>query len=142
VIVGVRPSLLMQGITVLLGNDLAGGRVLQSPQVTEVPQMRCHDVTKQTQELFPACAVTRAMAQAGSSPIALPEQDDVHTLHNTGDTDLSISDMFLGRAAADVPTSSSDLENYKVNEGEVNNVLSRQELIREQKRYCLLVGMQ
>ena len=134
VIVGVRPSLPVQGITVLLGNDLAGGRVLQSPQVTVVPQMRCDDVTKQTQELFPACAVTRAMARARSSPIATSKQDNVHTLHNTGDTDLSISDMSLGRAAADVPTSSSDSENPKVNEGEVNNVLSWQELIREQKR--------
>ena len=115
VIVGVRPSLPVQGITVLLGNDLAGGRVLQSPQVTVVPQMRCDDVTKQTQELFPACAVTRAMARARSSPIASSEQDNVHTLHNTGDTDLSILDMSLGCAAADVPTSSSDLENPKVN---------------------------
>ena len=45
-IVGVRSSLPLQGITVLLGNDLAGGRVLQSPRVSEVQQMRCDDVTR------------------------------------------------------------------------------------------------
>ena len=39
VIVGVRPSLSVQGITVLLGNDLAVGRVLQSPRMSKVPQM-------------------------------------------------------------------------------------------------------
>ena len=31
VIVGVRPSLPVQGITVILGSDLAGGRVVESP---------------------------------------------------------------------------------------------------------------
>ena len=134
VIVGVRPSLPVQEITVLLGNDLAGGRVLQSPRVTEVLQMRCDDVTKKTEELFPACAVTRAMTRARSSPIASSEQDEVHVLHNTEDTDLSISDTFLGHAAADVQASSSDAVCLEVNEGEVDNVLSRQDLIREQKR--------
>jgi len=34
VVVGVRPFLPVQGIKVLLGNDLAGGRVVESPQVS------------------------------------------------------------------------------------------------------------
>jgi len=39
-VVGVRPSYLVQGITVLLGNDLAGERVIESPRVSEELQMK------------------------------------------------------------------------------------------------------
>ena len=54
----------------ILGNDPGGGR-------SEVLQMQCDDLAgKQISELFPACAVTRAMARARSSPTYSPEQDE------------------------------------------------------------------
>ena len=63
VVIGVRSSLPVRGITVLLGNDLAGGRVIANPKVSDKLQMLTDDdgTTKHLSELFPACAVTRAM---------------------------------------------------------------------------------
>ena len=62
-VIGVRSSLPVKGITVLLGNYLAGGRVVANPKVSDKPQMLTDDdgTTKHLSELFPACAVTRAM---------------------------------------------------------------------------------
>jgi len=131
VIVGVRPSLLVQGITVLLGNDLAGGRIIESPRVSEELQMKCDEV-EQIPELFPVCAVTQAMARARSSPTSPPEQDDIHIPGNSEDQPLSLSDTFLGKSSIDTPTLSSSA-NPLANEVEVSNVLSRQDLIREQE---------
>ena len=54
-VIGVRPSLPVQGITVLLGNDLAGRRVIESSQVSEEPQMKCD---KLEQIPFPLCCDT------------------------------------------------------------------------------------
>ena len=61
VIIGVVPSLPMKGITLLLGNDLAGGQVT----VTKKPVLV--DETERLEDefpgIFPACVVTRAQAR-------------------------------------------------------------------------------
>ena len=57
-------------------NDLAGGRVVESPQASAVSQMKYNEV--RNSELFLACAVTRAIVQAKSSPKFSLEQDKVH----------------------------------------------------------------
>lgn len=61
--VGIRTSLPVKGITLILGNDLAGGKVLPAPEVTDVPQV-CPmvDVADLHPEVFSACAVTRAQS--------------------------------------------------------------------------------
>jgi len=121
----------VRGITVLLGNDLAGGRVIESPRVSEVPQMKFDKVSeKQISELFPACAVTRAMARARSSPKSPPEQKEVHPSEQ-----LNLPDTFLRHSSVYPPTSdiSDNLQLHEVNKVEVNNVLSRQDLIRAQE---------
>ena len=63
--VGLRPCLPVKGISLILGNDLAGYKVVVNPQVLEIP---CKDTKweqgKQFEGLFPSCAVTRAMAKA------------------------------------------------------------------------------
>jgi len=125
VVVGVRPSLLVQG-----RNDLAGGRI-ESPRVSEELQMKCDEV-EQIPELFLVCAVTRAMARASSSPTSPPEQDDIHTPGNSEDQPLSLSDTFLGQSSIDTPTFNSSA-NPQANEVEDSNVLSQQDLIREQE---------
>ena len=62
VIVGVRSTLPVQGVSLLLGNDLAGGKVVADPIV-------CEKITTdvafddENDDLYPACAVTRAMAK-------------------------------------------------------------------------------
>ena len=64
VIVGIRPTLPIQGISLILGNDLAGGKVTPEPQVinntTEL--LNLAPVKDGPTETFPACVVTRAAA--------------------------------------------------------------------------------
>ena len=62
VIVGVRPELPVKGVSMLLGNDLAGGKVLPQPIVTRDPCMET-DNDDESSVVFPACAVTRSMTR-------------------------------------------------------------------------------
>lgn len=65
VVVGVRPSLPLEGVSFVLGNDLAGGRILSSPVVTPVPLVRCPDERMQKYPgVFRACVVMRACPNA------------------------------------------------------------------------------
>ena len=82
VAVGVRPSLPFKGVHLQLGNDLAGDKVVVNPLLTNIP---CIDqppdpIEQEIPDLYPSCAVTRAMAKK-------PKQND-------GDIDLT--DTFLG----------------------------------------------
>ncbi|KAJ8050688.1 Zinc transporter ZIP12 [Holothuria leucospilota] len=65
VIVGVRPTLPVKGVSLLLGNDLAGGKVVASAILTDKPcdYNNTEQLEKEFPNLFPACAVTRAMSQ-------------------------------------------------------------------------------
>ena len=59
VIVGVRPELPVKGVSILLGNDLADGKVLPEPIVTHEPCTETNYVENSV--VFPACAVTRSI---------------------------------------------------------------------------------
>ena len=61
VTVGVRPELPVKGVSMLLGNDLAGGKVLPEPIVTPKPCIETDDY--ENSAVFPACAVTRSMTR-------------------------------------------------------------------------------
>ena len=65
VAVGFRPSLAFKGIHLLLGNDLEGDKVVVNPLLTSTP---CVDqppdpIEQEIPDLYPSCAVTRAMAK-------------------------------------------------------------------------------
>ena len=62
VTVGVRPELPIKGVSMLLGNDLAGGKVLPQPIVTRDPCTEA-DTDDESSVVFPACAVTRSMTR-------------------------------------------------------------------------------
>ena len=69
VVVGARPSLPVQGISLLLGNDLAGSKVIPGLAVDNNPELT-KDVDKLDSlipGLFLACAVTRAAARRTAS---------------------------------------------------------------------------
>lgn len=72
VVVGVQPSLPVEGIAVILGNNLAGGRVWRDvpppPIVTDSPSSLLEQVDgdKQFPDVFVTCAVTRAMSKRKS----------------------------------------------------------------------------
>ena len=94
VTVGIRPTLPVEGVSLLLGNDLAGEKVMINPCLSSLP---CEpDSTNETiPGLFPACAVTRAMAKQAKeqSPLLLEKQADPH--------DVNLSDTFLAQAHPD-----------------------------------------
>ena len=84
VAVGIRPSLPFKGVHLLLGNDLAGDKVVVNPLLTNIP---CIDqppdpIKQEIPDLYPSCAVTRAMAEKAKQ--------------NDGDIDLT--DTFLGQS--------------------------------------------
>ena len=63
--VGIRQTLPFKGVHLLLGNDLAGDKVVVNPLVTDTP---CMDqspdpIEQELPDLYPSCAVTRAMAK-------------------------------------------------------------------------------
>ena len=65
VAVGIRQTLPFKGVGLLLGDDLAGDKVVVNPLVTDMP---CMDqspdpIEQELPDLYPSCAVTRAMAK-------------------------------------------------------------------------------
>ena len=63
--VGIRQTLPFKGVHLLLGNGLAGDKVVVNPLVTDMP---CMDQSpghfeQELPGLYPSCAVTRAMAK-------------------------------------------------------------------------------
>ncbi|XP_028823409.1 uncharacterized protein LOC114780060 isoform X2 [Denticeps clupeoides] len=84
--VAVRPELPMQGIDFILGNDLAGGKVLPLPEVIDNPAVPPSSVVPGYESVFPACAVTRAQARR-------PSTDELC------DTFMAVSDPLVSRAA-------------------------------------------
>ena len=64
--VGIKSSLSFKGISLLLGNDLAGNKIVTDPILIDKP---CLDqspdpIEKEIPDLYPSCVVTRAMAKA------------------------------------------------------------------------------
>ena len=88
VAVGIRQSLPYKGVHLLLGNDLAGDtcKVVVNPLVTDTP---CMDqspdhIEQELPDLYPSCAVIRAMAKKAMST------------ENQSDVDLT--DSFIGQS--------------------------------------------
>jgi len=126
VIVGLRSSLPVKGIDLVLGNDLAGGKEETNPCVSNVPHStHVEDIPG----LFPACAVTHAMAKKALNQV----RDD------TGQ--LSVEEVIV--QPAEVPSlvppsvsSETDSEPAQLRdevEEVKNSVLSAQMLVREHK---------
>lgn len=69
--VGLRSSLPVKGVSLLLGNDLAGGKVVPSVQLTVKPST---EEIMEDPDVFPSCAVTRAMAKKAKA-----EEEDVQS---------------------------------------------------------------
>ena len=92
VTVGVRSVLLVDGVHLLLGNHLAGDKVVINPIVTDKPVLEeVYDpIIEDVLNLYPACAVTRAMAHK-----AILDQPSLNLY-----VDLShdLSDIFLGQS--------------------------------------------
>ena len=64
VVVGVRHSLPVRGINLILGNDLVGEKVIASPHMLNDPEELPHTAAE-VQSVYPTCAVTRTMTRQG-----------------------------------------------------------------------------
>ena len=133
VAVGIRPSLPFKGVHLLLGNDLAGDKVVVDPLLTNTP---CVDqpldpIEQEIPDLYPSCAVTRAMAKKANL--------------NHGTQDIDLTDTMIGQFYKDeisnsLSPSQSDIQtdfvtprsNTDLSPSISNDQLSRSQLCKEQ----------
>ena len=139
IVIGMRPSLPVEGISLILGNDLAGEKVMVDPRVVEKP--RDDEETERLAEkfpgIFPASVVTRSMK---AKKEAIKEQ---------GKEEIGLSGTFLenidvkfeerNKEKADTALMRNESRNVKENipekqERESKSVISRQNLIVEQSK--------
>ena len=134
IVIGMRPSLPIEGISLILGNDLAGEKVMVDPRVVEIPR----DDEKTEERLvgkFPASVVTRSMK---AKKEAIKKQ---------GKEEIGLSGTFLenidgkfeerNKEKAEKALRRNESRNVKENipekqEGESKSVISKQNLIEEQ----------
>ena len=139
IVIGMRPCLPVEGISLILGNDLAGERVMVDPRVVEKP--RVNEKTERLAEkfpgIFPASVVTRSMK---AKKEAIKEQ---------GKEEIGLSGTFLenidvkfeerNKEKADKALMRNESRNVKENipekqGSESKSVISRQNLIVEQSK--------
>ena len=139
IVIGMRPSLPVEGISLILGNDLAGEKVMVDPRVVEKP--REDENTERLAEkfpgIFPASVVTRSMK---AKKEAIKEQ---------GKEEIDLSGTFLenidgkfeerNKEKAGKALMRNESRNVKENipekqESENKSVISRQNLIVEQSK--------
>ena len=137
IVIGMRPSLPVEGISLILRNDLAGEKVMVIPRVVEKPRddEKTERLAKKFPGIFPASVVTRSMK---AKKEAIKEQ---------GKEEIGLSGTFLenidvkfeerNKEKADKALMRNESRNVKENipekqESESKSVISRQNLIEEQ----------
>ena len=136
IVIGMRPSLPVEGISLILGNDLAGERVMVDPRVVEKP--RDNEKTERLAEkfpgIFPASVVTRSMK---AKKAAIKEQGK-EEIGLSGTFLENIDDKFEERIKekAEKALMRNESRNVKENipekqESESKSVISRQNLIAQ-----------
>ena len=94
VAVSIRQTLPFKGVHLLLGNDLAGDKVVVNPLITDTP---CTDqspdpIEQELPALYTSCAVTRAMAKKA--------------MLTENQSDVDLTDSFIGQSFANEITKS------------------------------------
>ena len=86
VAVGIRQTLPFKGVHLLLGNDLAGDKVVVNPLVTDTPfiDQSPDPIEQELPDLYPSCAVTRAMAKKA--------------MLTENQSDVDLTDSFIGQS--------------------------------------------
>ena len=139
IVIGMRPSLPVEGISLILGNDLAGEKVMVDPRVVDKPRddERTERLAEKFPGIFPASVVTRSMK---AKKEAIKEQ---------GKEEIGLSGTFLenidvkfeerNKEKADKALMRNESRNVKENipekqESESKSVISRENLIVEQSK--------
>ena len=133
IVIGMRPSLPVEGISLILGNDLAGERVMVDPRVVE--NEKTERLAEKFPGIFPASVVTRSV----KAKEAIKEQ---------GKEEIGLSGTFLenidgkfeerNKEKADKALMRNESRNVKENilekQSESKSVISRQNFIVEQSK--------
>ena len=133
VVIGITPSLPFKGVHLLLGNDLAGDKVVVNPLVTDTPNIGQTDdpIEQEIPDLYPSCAVTRAMAKKA--------------ILKNSNSDIDLMDTYIGQcfneiiksldpSLSDTQTNSSvscHSSPWSIDQG--HDTLSKSQLIQEQQ---------
>ena len=134
VVIGITPSLPFKGVHLLLGNDLAGDKVVVNPLVTDTLNIGQTDnlIEQEIPDLYPSCAVTRAMAKKA--------------ILKNSNSDIDLTDTFIGQyfnneikksldpSLSDTQTDSSmscHSSPRSIDQG--HDMLSKSQLIQEQQ---------
>ena len=129
VVVGVRPTLPIPGVSLILGNDLAGEKVIPDLQVmNENDSMSAADMcVDDIPEVFSSCAITRAMAKHTR------DEESTESLVNLGDTFLAHSDD-ISKTLEDRSRGESEALNCPFNDEDITHpIIEREQLMREQE---------
>ena len=136
IVIGMRPCLPVEGISMILENDLAGERVMVDPRVVEKP--RVNEKTERLAEKFPGIFPASVVTRSVKAKEAIKEQ---------GKEEIGLSGTFLenidgkfeerNKEKADKALMRKESWNVKENipekqESESNLVISRQNLIEEE----------
>ena len=134
VVIGIKPSLPFKGVHLLLGNDLAGDKVVVNPLVTDTPNIGQTDdpIEQEIPDLYPSCAVTRAMAK--------------NAILKDSNFDIDLTDTFIGQyfnneirksldpSLSDTQTDSSmSCHSSPRSNDQGHDTLSKSQLIQEQQ---------
>ena len=129
VTLGIRPSLPFDGVHLLLGNDLAGNKVVINPVVTENPCLNqtSDPIEKEIPGLYPSCAVTRAMSKKKAI------EGDINP-------DVDLADTFMSQVCeTDLPEVSEEFKSSGKNSPDASfsdyeEEISKGNLIAEQHK--------
>ena len=134
VVIGITPSLPFKGVHLLLGNDLAGDKVVVNPLVTDTPNIGQTDdpIKQEIPDLYPSCAVTRAMAK--------------NAILKDSNFDIDLTETFIGQyfnneikksldpSLSDTQTDSSmSCHSSPRSNDQGHDTLSKSQLIQEQQ---------
>ena len=137
IVIGMRPSLPVEGISLILGNDLAGEKVMVDPRVVEKPRddVKTERLAEKFPGIFPASVVTRSM-KAKKEAIKEQGKEEIG-LSGTFLENINVKFEARNKEKADKALMRNESRNVKENipekqESESKSVISRQNLIEEQ----------
>ena len=137
IVIGMRPSLPVEGISLILGNDLAGEKVMVDPRVVEKPRddVKTERLAEKFPGIFPASVVTRSM-KAKKEAIKKQGKQEIG-LSGTFLENIDVKFEERNSKKAEKALMRNESRNVKENipekqESESKLVISRQKLIEEQ----------
>ena len=109
-------SLPIYGVHFLFGNDLAGGKVVPSPVITDKPKIEelIEPILEEIPDFYPSYAVTRAMTQIAKLSKT--------SITNSVSSEYDLADSFLSRIFSDEKNGYSDVSMTQPSENICENL--------------------